>query len=346
MAGDADRLESGRRWLITGGCGFIGRHVVAELCRRDVERVVVLDDLSVGTRDDLDRAVPPGDLGDDASARVQLVVGDIRDEATCRKVAEGMDVVVHLAAQTGVPVSVESPLVDCELNVVGLLNVLEASRQAETKRFIFASSGAPAGDAQPPISETTLPKPRSPYGASKLAGEAYCRVYHATFGLETIALRFGNVYGPLSGHKTSVVAKFIRQALAGESLEIYGDGSQTRDYIYVCDLVEAILAAATVPGIGGELFQVATGAETDVGTLAEWLADALETAGITRPRIDHAAERLGDVQRSVADTSKSLDVLGWSARTGLKDGLEATVKCALESASAATNTPGAIDSGG
>jgi len=325
----AEGTETGRRWLITGGCGFIGRHLVAELCRREVERVVVLDDLSVGTRDDLVRAAPHGAVGDSGSDRVQLIVGDIRDADACRQAAAGMDVVVHLAAQTGVPISVDSPMLDCELNVISLLNVLEAARHAETSRFIFASSGAPAGDATPPISELTLPKPRSPYGASKLAGEGYCRVYHATFGLETVALRFGNVYGPLSGHKTSVVSKFIRQAMMGEPLEIYGDGSQTRDYIYVCDLVEAILAASSKPNVGGELFQVATGAETDVGTLAERLADALQEAGVDRPSIHHSAERLGDVQRSVADTSKSRDVLGWVARTDLREGLAETVKSAL-----------------
>ena len=139
--------------------------------------------------------------------------------------------------------SVENPRLDMECNVIGTLNMLEGARMHKVKRFIFASSGAPIGECEPPIHEEMAPHPVSPYGASKLAGEGYCSAYFRTFDVETIALRFGNVYGPGSGHKNSVVAKFIRQAMQGETLEIYGDGKQTRDFIYIDDLIQAICLA-------------------------------------------------------------------------------------------------------
>src|SRR5262249_16844775 len=154
-------------------------------------------------------------------------------------------------------------------NVVGTLNYLEACRRLGVRRFVFASSGAPIGDCEPPLHEEMPGHPVSPYGASKLAGEAYCSAYRHSFGIETVALRFGNCYGPLSSHKNSVVAKFIRQALAGQPWEIFGDGCQTRDFIYVQDVTDAIIRAATVEGIGGEVFQIATNSETTVLELAE-----------------------------------------------------------------------------
>jgi UDP-glucose 4-epimerase len=193
---------------------------------------------------------------------------------------------------------------------------------------VFASSGAPLGDQTPPIHEEKLPKPVSPYGASKLAGEAYCRVYAACFGMRTVALRFGNVYGPGSIHKGSLVAKFIKQALDGESWTIFGDGDQTRDFIYIDDLVEALLLAANVER-GGEIFQIATGSENTVNHVARLLTDALGQRGI-EIAMDNAPARAGEVLRNYADVSKARDVLGWQARHTLAEGLSRTVDWFLQ----------------
>ena len=164
----------------------------------------------------------------------------------------------------------------------------------------------------------------SPYGASKLAGEGYCSAYHKTFGIETAALRFGNVYGPRSNRKSSVVAKFIRQALKGEILEIYGDGNQTRDFIFIDDLLEAIMLVYAKEKIGGEIFQIATNAETTVNKMANQLVKIMEAKGLKNLRVLHAEARLGDVLRNYSDTSKAAKILGWKAHTNLECGLEET----------------------
>jgi UDP-glucose 4-epimerase len=321
------------RWLVTGGCGFIGRNVIRHLLRRSNNVIRVIDDLSVGTREDLavvDRfsEVDAASLARSMSGpatRIELVVGDIRDAALARNVAAGADVVVHLAANTGVGPSVADPRLDCTVNVIGTLNYLEACRHSGIKRFVFASSGAPIGDCEPPLHEELPAHPVSPYGASKLAGEAYCSAYKRSFGIETVALRFGNCYGPLSTHKGSIVAKFIREALAGQPWEIYGDGCQTRDFIYVDDIASAIELGATAKDIGGEVFQIATNTETSVGQLAEKLAQALKRRGVEPTGMHNGAERTGDVKRNYSDTRKAQTRLGWASRVSLDDGLERTV---------------------
>ena len=220
------------------------------------------DNLCVGSAEELRSVCPFSELTIDsklsAPSGVELVIGDILDGDSLKQAASGIDVIVHLAANTGVAPSVENPVLDCHTNVNGIVNALEAARLQQVKRFVFASSGAPVGEVTPPIHEEIVPHPVSPYGASKLAGEGYCSAYFHCYGIDTVALRFGNVYGPLSGKKESVVAKFINRTMKGEILEIYGDGTQTRDFIYVQDLAGAISHAANVQGIGGNVFQIAT----------------------------------------------------------------------------------------
>jgi len=315
-------------WLITGGCGFIGRALVERLLADTAVRVRVLDNLSVGTRAGLEAVAPvtvPGDPRD-WSAPLALIEGDIRDGGMARAACTGAAVVVHLAANTGVGPSVADPRSDCEVNVTGTLNMLEGCRAAGAGRFVFASSGAPLGVQTPPLNEGMAPRPASPYGASKLAGEGYCSAYYHCFGVETVALRFGNVYGEGSGHKQSVIAKFIRQALRGETLELYGDGTQTRDFIHISDLVEAILRAARVAGIGGEVFQIATARETTVRELTGALMAALAAEGLRPPDTCFGAVRDGDVMRNYSDTSKAGRLLDWQARVPLDDGLRRTVR--------------------
>lgn len=322
------------RWLITGGCGFLGRSLISRLRGDGVAagNLRVFDNMTVGTPEDLQAVVDVG-AGrdwDSGGSACGVVFGDVRQRSEVVEAAHGADVIVHLAACTGVQPSVENPHLDCETNVIGTLNCLEAARCAAAKRFVFASSGAPLGDVEPPIHERVLPRPISPYGASKLAGEAYCSVYFSCFGLDTVVLRFGNVYGPLSSRKSSVVARFIKQALAGETLEIYGDGSATRDYIFATDLAQAIINAATVSGVGGEIFQIATSRETTVEELAAKLCGVLVEHGIDDVNRVHSAARVGDMLRNYSDTTKARDHLGWQACTDLEQGLRETVAWFVE----------------
>ncbi|RMH15373.1 MAG: NAD-dependent epimerase/dehydratase family protein [Gammaproteobacteria bacterium] len=325
------------RWLITGGCGFIGTSLIKQLVEEGGHYIRVIDNFSVGTRDDLACVCDFVEvdasfscftfpLSSQAEPLVQLVVGDILEEDLALKVTKDIDVIVHLAANTGVAPSVEDPRKDCVTNVIGTLNYLEGARFNGVKRFVFASSGAPLGEQEPPLHEEMAPHPVSPYGASKLAGEGYCSAYYRTFGIETVALRFGNVYGPGSGHKNSVVAKFIKQALAGQTLEIYGDGTQTRDFIYIEDLVRAIALAAIKEGVGGEVFQIATNCETTVQEMVEALLQVIKEAGVPEPKVTYGAKRQGDVMRNYSNTSKATEKLGWSAEIKLGDGLKQTLK--------------------
>ena len=319
-------------WLITGGCGFIGTALIRTLMQEGGHRVRVVDNLAVGSREDLAAASDlvevspevPGPISSDE--QVELVVGDIKDGDLALRAAEGAEVIVHFAANTGVMPSVEDPRADCMSNVVGTLNYLEAARHNGVGRFVFASSGGTViGEAEPPIHEEMVAHPVAPYGASKLAGEGYCSAYFQTFGIETMALRFGNVYGPLSGHKNSVVARFIKRAMDGDVLEIYGDGTQTRDFIFVDDLIRAVRLSATTDGVGGEVFQIATSAETTVQELTDKLLPALAAAGLKDVEVRNTAARRGEVRRNYADTSKAHRMLGWKAEVGLDEGLVRTV---------------------
>ena len=325
-----------RRWLITGGCGFIGTALIEEMLYEGLAtRIKVLDNLSVGKKEDLERIEHGAESKTQSGNIVQLVVGDVRDTDACFRAAKGMDVIVHLAANTGVGPSVEDPVADMENNVSGTLNMLEAARYNGVSRFIFASSGAPVGEVEPPIDENLAPKPVSPYGASKLAGEGYCSAYFRTFGVKTVALRFGNIYGPGSGHKTSVVAKFIRQAIEDNPCEIYGDGNQTRDFVYIEDLVRSILKAACFQDSGrgklpyplpwGEIFQIASNREHTINELVGLLEAELKQHGVSM-KIDYGEVRSGDVKRNYSDVSKAAKVLGWQPEVELKEGLRRTVE--------------------
>lgn len=315
--------------LVTGGCGFIGTALIAQLRRLNPQvQIVVLDSLVEGTVQALESVAPverqEAHKLELSPNRVVLVEGDVRDPKTVKDSASGVNAVVHLAANTGVGQSVSNPRLDMEVNVDGTFNVLEAARTKGIPRVVFASSGAPAGEVEPPIHEEIAPHPVSPYGASKLAGEGYCSAYFKTFNIDTVILRFGNVYGPGSNHKGSVVAKFIRQALNAEPCVIFGSGQQTRDFVYVDDLVDAIMCSLESP-VGGETFQIATGVERTLEEMADILRATLAEHGVELNLI-HDAPRIGDVMRNFADVSKAKSQLGWQSKTELKDGLDQTVR--------------------
>lgn len=291
------------RVLVTGGSGFIGSNLVRLLIGRGY-RVTVLDNLSTGRREYL------------AGLPIDFVKGDILDQELVKRVVAGHDGTIHLAAQTGVPGSLAAPRLDCEVNVVGTLNVLEACRQAGTGRFVFASSNAPLGRQPPPATEEKAPLPISPYGASKLAGEGYCLAYHGSWGLGTVVLRFANVYGPRSAHKDSVVAKFFKDILATARITVYSDGGQTRDFIFVEDLCRAILLALE-SDVAGEVFQIATGVETSILELG-----ALVQRVVGRDvGVEHRPSRRGDIRRNYSAIDKVQRMLGWHPEMGLEDGL-------------------------
>jgi UDP-glucose 4-epimerase len=323
--------QTGKNWLITGGCGFIGTSLIRQLESEGTHNIRVLDNLTTGTKEDLQQVCnyverQVADLKGEAPNGVELVVGDILDEALAVKMTKFADIIVHLAANTGVGPSVEDPRTDCYTNVIGTFNYLEAARINKVSRFIFASSGAPAGEVDPPIHEELPPHPVSPYGASKLAGEGYCSAYNKTFGIDTVMLRFGNVYGPGSVHKSSIVAKFIRQALDGESLEIYGDGTQTRDFIYIDDLINALQLSAIKENVGGHAFQIASNQETTVGEMTERLVAELQNQGVTDINVINGETRLGDVKRNYSDTSKAKSKLGWQPVMTQEEGIKITVE--------------------
>jgi UDP-glucose 4-epimerase len=301
------------RVLVTGGAGFIGVNLAPVLAELGLA-TRCFDDFSTGRRDDAERA-----------SYDEIVEGDILDAAALAEAARGCTQVIHLAAQAGVPTSVADPVTDCELNVRGTLHALLAARDAGVKGFVLASSSAPLGEITPPAHEGLVPRPTSPYGASKLAGEAYCSAFAGSYGLPTVALRFSNVYGPYSYHKGSVVAAFCKAALAGEPLVVYGDGSQTRDFVFVEDLCRGIASAVTTGG-NGLVAHLGSGSETTVLEVARQVA-----ARAGEVPIDHRPVRAGDVTRSYSDISLARKLFGYEPQVGLAEGLDRTVAWFQES---------------
>lgn len=293
--------------LITGGCGFVGVNLVKILAANG-HALRILDNFSTGKREFLSEL--------SLSHEPEVLAGDVRDKAAVETAVQGMEAVVHLAAHTSVIESLERPAEAWEINVSGLMNVLEACRVGGCDRFVFASSNAAVGEQVPPISETMIPRPLSPYGASKLAGEALCSGYYHSYGMKTVALRFANVYGPHSTHKTSVVAKFLRLAREGKPFVIYGDGEQTRDFVHIADICEAIRLALSYD-TGGEVFQIASGRETTINVLVKLLNEVVGT----QLEAVYEPERKGEIRRNYSDIGKARRMLGFEPKVELRQGL-------------------------
>jgi UDP-glucose 4-epimerase len=293
------------RAVVTGGAGFIGSHVVDALLARGDE-VHVVDSLATGKRE----RVPPGATLHERDIREPLedLFRELRPEA-----------VFHLAAQADVRVSVERPDYDASVNVLGTIRVLEAARQVGAQVVFSSTGGAIYGECTSPAPEDKAREPLAPYGTSKLCGEEYLATYNRLYGTNHVSLRFGNVYGPRQDPhgEAGVVAIFLGRLLAGGAPRIFGDGSQTRDYVYVGDVARATLAAV---GQAGGVFNVGTGVETSVVDL---FAACRSVAGVDLDA-EHAAARAGELQRSVLDPSRAADALGWRSETSLGEGLRAT----------------------
>jgi UDP-glucose 4-epimerase len=304
--------------LVTGGAGFIGSNLADALLARGDE-VIVFDDLSTGRRENLDGAL---------SAGAKLVEGDIRDRAALEQLAgtEKPEVVFHLAAQIDVRKSIADPAFDASINVGGTANVLEAARVAGSRRIVFSSTGGAIygeGEGQElPLAEDAPLAPEAPYGQSKFAGEGYLALYERLYGLSTIPLRLGNVYGPRQDPlgEAGVIAIFCGKLRAGERPTVFGDGKQTRDYIYVGDVVSAMLAAADSATTGP--VNVGTGIETDVLELVQALGE-LADAESFEPEM--APARTGEVQRISVDPGRAERELGWAPQMSLSEGLRVTL---------------------
>jgi UDP-glucose 4-epimerase len=300
--------------LVTGGAGFIGATLVAALVARG-DRVRVLDNLSTGRRENL--APVAGD--------VELLEGDIRDEAALKAALRGVEVVFHQAALPSVPQSIADPATSHAVNATGTLNVLVASRDAGARRVVCASSCAVYGDqATQPQREDQPPAPLSPYAGAKLVSEVYAAVWERAYGLETVALRYFNVFGPRQDPASAYAAAiplFARALLAGRPLTVFGDGEQTRDFVFVGDVVGANLRAAEAPAAPGGVLNVGSGAATSVNTLIATLA---ALAGRT-PEVRYAPPRPGDLRHSRADLTRARTLLDYTPQTPLATGIQATL---------------------
>ena len=301
-------------YLVTGGAGFIGSHLAEELQRRG-ERVRVADSLITGKRRNL--AHLPA---------VEFVEGDLSDLAVARAAVQGVDYVLHQAAIPSVPRSVEDPITSNRANVDATLNVLVAARDARVKRVVYAGSSSAYGNTDTlPKTETMPPRPLSPYALQKLVGEQYMQIFTSLYGLETVTIRYFNVFGPRqdpSSPYSGVISLFARALLDNKPPTIYGDGEQTRDFTYVANVVDGVLRAVMAPGAAGAVINVATGSRISLNRLFEVMRDL--TAA--RVNVNYGPPRAGDVQHSQADISLARKLLGYEPSVSLEEGLRRTLE--------------------
>jgi nucleoside-diphosphate-sugar epimerase len=301
-------------WLVTGGGGFIGSHIVRRLLEKG-RPVRVLDDFSTGKRSNLA----------EVASRIELVEGDICDVEKVTQAMDGVEVVFHLAARASVPRSVEQPRPAHEINVTGTLNLLIAARDAGVRRFVYSASSSAYGDT-PTLPKTIdmKPMPLSPYAVSKLAAEHYCACWSHVYGLQTISLRYFNVFGPRQDPQSqyaAVIPAFVTRMLKGERPVIYGDGEQSRDFCFIDNVVDANMRGAEVPEVNGQVVNVACGERT---TLNEIVRDINGLLG-TRIEPVYEAARAGDVKHSLADITEARQVLGYAPLVMFPEGLRRSI---------------------
>jgi nucleoside-diphosphate-sugar epimerase len=299
------------RFLVTGGAGFIGSHLVTAILARGDE-VRVLDNFATGKREHLQLF----------KGRANVVEGDVRDEAVVERLMAGVDYVLHLAAVVSVPQSMRDPALTNDVNVNGTLNVLTAARKFNVKRVVFSSSCAVFGDnPQLPLFEQSTTQPLSPYAASKLIGEVYCQTFYRAYGLPTVCLRYFNIYGPRqdpNGDYAAVIPKFVQRLKAGQAPLIYGDGHQTRDFVYVGDVVRANLLACERPQAAGQVFNIASGQRTSLLDLVTIISSLAPQP--VQPQF--APPREGDILHSRGDGTCAQTMLGFQPAVRLNEGLK------------------------
>ena len=312
-----------RQYLVTGGAGFIGSSLARALIARG-DRVRIIDNFSSGKRENLA----------DIASSVELIEGDILDDAAIARAVAGVEVVFHEAAIPSVPKSMAEPLENHAANATGTLNVLHHAKRAGVRRLVYAASSAAYGEnpVQPKV-ETMVPAPISPYGASKLAGETYCQVYAAAYGLETVCLRYFNVFGPRQDPQSeyaAVIPKFVTMALAGKTPTIFGDGEQSRDFCFIDNIIEANFKGASAPAAtaSGRVFNVACGVATTLNQVVALIGDLLGRKLEAR----HDAERAGDIKHSLADIAAARAGLGYTAAVSFTEGLRRTIEWYKKSA--------------
>jgi UDP-glucose 4-epimerase len=335
-------IEKVRKVLITGGAGFVGINIVERLLKTSQFKISIIDNLSSGNYRLLEKTVKVSgaeieNVFSAETGKVSFFHEDITNKESVSQLLKGQDLVIHLAAQTGVIPSIRDPRNDARINIEGTLNLLSASVDSGVENFIFASSAAPLGEQVPPLDENKIPRPLSPYGASKAAAEAYCSAFSASYGLGTVALRFSNLYGPYSFHKGSVIAAFMKEMKQGRTLTVYGDGEQTRDFLYTRDLSDAVLRILNCDSskLKGQLFQMGTGVETSINHLIELLKSV---TGI-ETNVQYVPERKGEIKRNYASVKKFKAFSGFEPETGLETGLRETWNwfCEYESEKADNN---------
>ena len=298
-------------YLVTGGAGFIGSHLVEELLRRG-QRVRVLDNFSTGKRENIE---PLAD-------RIELVEGDIRSYHIVREAVDGVDYVLHQGARPAVPRSINDPITTNEVNVTGTLNVLDAAKESGVRRVVYASSSSVYGpDPELAVHEDMNPNPVSPYAVAKLTGEKYCHAFSKVYGLETVALRYFNIFGPGQDPKSqysAFIPLFTVGLMEGQRLTIHGDGEQAKDFTYISNVVEANLMAAEAEAVSGEVFNVGCGASTSGNEVGAHLRKGIGVEG----NVGYGPARTGDVPRSLADISRARKKLGYEPRVRIEEGLE------------------------
>lgn len=326
------------RWLITGGCGFLGSALVARLVAEGGHSIRVLDNLGGGSSRRLGaisgyRETSPGDVraiapATSSTANIELVVGDVRDAALCLRAAEGADVIVHLAAPPGRVSSLLEPRFDCETNMGGTLNMLEAARHSGAARIVVGSGNDANGEFRRGANRKSEPAPISPRGAAQLASEGYCSAYFRSFDVPALALRLGNLYGP--GGDAGVIDRFVRGAQSGERLDIHGDGLQTRDFVYIDDAVDALMVAATGDVEAGRTYQVSSGEETCIVEAVDLLRRLARHADWPAAQIGHTPAPAGSIGHGYPGAAGMPPLPGWAAETGFATGLARTVRWAMD----------------
>lgn len=302
-------------YLVTGGAGFIGSHIVRRLVSEG-KVVRVIDDLSTGLEERLD----------DIRGQIEFIRGDLADQRVSDDVVRNVQYVLHQAAVPSVQRSVRDPVATNQANVVATLNLLESCRRVDVRRFVYAASSSAYGDTEVlPKSERMSPDPLSPYALQKLTGERYCKLYYSLYGLETVSLRYFNVFGPSQdphSEYSAVIPKFILKIMAGEAITVYGDGEQSRDFTYVENVVAANFMALTSPSVAGQVCNIGCGERITLNRLIQLLEGILKT----KAKVQYGPARAGDVLHSLADINLARRLLGYDPKVMIEEGLRRTIE--------------------